>query len=62
MAGSVRYSEVYGRTAQASRPLPPAVNTASGPPDSDTRPTTMFLGMIALLVVLRLLWERGDTG
>ena len=60
-SGTVRYSEVYGRTAQASRPLPPAVNLASGPPDGDAKPTVMFLGMGVLLIVLRFLWERGSS-
>ena len=60
MTGTVRYSEVYGRTAQAARPKPPAVNVASGPPDGNVRPATMFLGLIGLLIIVRLIWEQGE--
>lgn len=60
MTGTIRHSEVYGRTFGTSRPKPPAVNEASGPPDADAKPAIMFLGMVGLLIVWRFLWEQSE--
>ena len=60
MAGTVRYSEVYGRTADASSPRPPAVNEASGPPEADISPALWIAAMIVCLFVARMFYERAE--
>ena len=60
MPGTVRIAEVYGRPTAGSNPRPPAVNEASGPMDRDNRPALFWFGMVALLVLLRVVWDRAD--
>jgi len=53
-------SEVYGKPQSGSNPQPPAVNEASGPVGNDNRPALFWLGMVATLIVLRVVWERAE--
>jgi len=58
--GTVRISEVYGRRQAGSNPRPPAVNEASGPIEKDNRPALFWFGMVAMLVLLRVVWDRAE--
>lgn len=63
MPGTVGYSDIYGGagpgTKQGEMPAPQSQQASGSAGPSATRPAFFWAGMVALLIALRILWEKG---
>ncbi len=63
MAGTVAYSDLYGSKTPGrdtgNNELQPVARASGSVPAGSKTPALFWVGMVALLVLIRLLWEKG---
>ena len=63
MAGTVSYSDLYGAKTPGreagNNELQPVAQASGSVPAGDKSPAMFWIGMLAMLVVIRVLWEQG---
>ncbi len=62
MAGTVTYSDLYGAKTpgrDVSNELQPVAAASGSVPAGAKSPAMFWVGMVAMLVLIRFLWEKG---